>query len=68
MARFVQQQLDDLREAIALGARSVSYAGKTTTFRSLAEMLALESRMEASIAGTDTTGGAVVTTHSKGLI
>ncbi len=68
LARFTQQQLDDLREARALGARSVSYQGKTTTFRSDSEMAKLEAVMAADIAGTGATPGGVVTQHSKGLV
>lgn len=36
---FTQAQLDNIENAIASGARSVSYEGKTTSFGSLDEML-----------------------------
>lgn len=68
MARFTQQQLDDLREARALGARSISYQGKTTTFRSDADMAKLEAIMVADLAGTTGDARGVRTQHAKGLV
>lgn len=45
MARFTVQQLADLRGAIAEGVLTVESAGRRLTYRSLAEMQALERTM-----------------------
>ncbi len=66
MLETSQGALDAIRKAITTGASSITYDGKSTRFRSLAEMLALESRMANALAGTTATG-ANVTTFSKGL-
>ena len=62
---YTQAQLDALQVAIATGARSIAYDGKSTTFRNLAEMLALEARITAQLAGTST-GRSNVASVSKG--
>jgi hypothetical protein len=49
MARFTQAQLDDLRAAIAEGVLRVSANGRSTEFRSLAEMRELERMMAAEL-------------------
>lgn len=49
MARFTQVQLDDLRAAIAEGVLKISANGRTTEFRSLAEMQQLERIMAAEL-------------------
>lgn len=51
---YTQAQVDALKTAIAQGARSVSHDGKTVTFHSLAEMLALAERMERELQGSAT--------------
>lgn len=46
---YTAAQLSALQAAIASGALRVSYSDKDVTYRSLAEMLALERAMEAEI-------------------
>ncbi|RXH41067.1 phage head-tail joining protein [Bradyrhizobium zhanjiangense] len=41
-----QQQLDDLKAALYAGITTVSYEGKSTTFRSLDEMRGLIAMLE----------------------
>lgn len=47
---WTQTELDALNAAIASGVTTVSHNGKTVTYRSLAEMMALRNRMQAEIA------------------
>ena len=47
--RYTQQQLDDLRAAIAEGVLRVTANGRTVEFRSLAEMQQLERIMAAEL-------------------
>lgn len=49
MARYSQQQLDDLRAAIAEGVLRVSANGRTVEYRSLSEMRRLEAIMSAEV-------------------
>ena len=62
-----QAQIDQLRKAIYTGARSISYDGKTTTFRNVDEMWALEARMVHELAGTEGTG-VNLAAFSKGTV
>lgn len=45
----IQAWLDALDEAIATGARSVSHAGKTVTYRDLSEMYSVRARLAAQL-------------------
>jgi hypothetical protein len=63
---WTAEQLAQLDKAMATGARSISFEGKSTTFRSLAEMRTLRAEMAAEIAGTERESVAV-TSFSKGL-
>lgn len=47
---FTQAQLDAIKEAFASGITRVTYDGKTTEYRSLAEMERIIARIEASLA------------------
>ena len=49
MARYSQQQLDDLRAAIAEGVLRVTANGRTVEYRSLAEMRRLEAIMSTEL-------------------
>ena len=49
---YTAQQLEDLDAAIATGALRVKVGEVDTTFRSLADMLALRDRMARELAGT----------------
>jgi hypothetical protein len=60
-----QAQLEAIRKIIATGAGSVAYDGKSTRFRPLAELLALEARMAAELSGTITSRSNVASV-SKG--
>ncbi|WIY52452.1 hypothetical protein O9Z70_13440 [Devosia sp. YIM 151766] len=50
MAGFTQAQLVAIKEAYASGITRVSYDGKTTEYRSLAEMKQIIATIEASLA------------------
>lgn len=52
MARFTQQQLADLRAAMAEGALEIRANGRVVIFRTLAEMQQLERQMSAELEGT----------------
>ena len=62
---YTQAQLDALQVAISTGARSIAYDGKSTTFRNLSDMLALEARITAYLSGT-TTSRSNLASVSKG--
>ena len=47
--RYTQQQLDDLRAAIAEGVLRVTANGRSTEFRSVDDMLKLERLMTAEL-------------------
>ena len=49
MARYTQQQLDDLRAAIAEGVTYVMANGRQVTYRSLTDMQRLERIMTAEL-------------------
>lgn len=49
---YTQSDLDKLKKAIATGASRVKFQGHETEFRSLDEMLKLQSLMEAEIDNT----------------
>lgn len=50
MAGFTQGQLDAIKLAYASGVTRVSYDGKTTEYRSLAEMRQIIATIEADLA------------------
>ena len=51
MARYTQQQVDALRDAVARGVRVVRYEDHEVTYHSLAEMRKLLTAMEQDVAG-----------------
>lgn len=55
----LQQQLDDLRTAYFSGAQTVSYDGKSTTFRSAAEMRAAMRELERQLGSAPITSAVV---------
>jgi hypothetical protein len=57
---FTSAQLSNLENAIASGARSVSYEGKTTTFGSLDEMLRVRNIIMRSLGMTNADNSYVV--------
>lgn len=66
MPTYTQAQYAALVKAIGTGARSISYDGKTTTFRDPDEMESLAAKMEAQLNGKARTGASVAG-FSKGL-
>lgn len=50
MAAFTQAQLDAIKRAYATGVTRVTYEGKTTEYRSLAEMRQIIATIEADLA------------------
>ncbi len=62
---FTQAQLDALESAIASGVTSVSYEGKSTSFRSLDEMLRLRDAIRRAL-GLDTTSRTILIQHDRG--
>lgn len=46
---FTQTQLDTLEEAIVAGATSVSYEGKSVTYRSLDEMIRIRNMIRRAL-------------------
>jgi hypothetical protein len=53
---YTQQQVDDLRAAIAEGVTTVSSSGRTIVYRSLAEMMQVLRTMEGELASAQPTG------------
>jgi len=64
---YTQAQLDALEEAILSGASSVSYEGKSVTYRSIDEMLRLRTIMRKAL-GLLTTPQTFLAQHSRGII
>ena len=56
MATYTQEQLDQLNEAIAQGARSVWYGDKRIDYRSLDDMIRIKNLMEAALGVKKGTG------------
>ena len=63
---YTQTQIDELRDAIATGALSVKHGDKLVTHRSLEEMIATLTRMEAELAGAAARPPFVRVATSKG--
>lgn len=51
MSLYTQAQYDAIKAALASGVTTVSYQGKSVTYRDFTEMLTLLSLMEADISG-----------------
>lgn len=63
---YTQAQLDAIDEAIISGATSVSYEGKSVTYRSLDDMMRVRALMRQELglnAGKSTT---ILVAHSRG--
>ncbi len=63
---FTIGQLDALEAAIAQGARSVSYEGKSVTYSSLDEMLRIRAIIRAAL-GLSSPGETVFVAHDRGF-
>lgn len=62
---FSQAQLDAIEEAIAAGSTSVSYEGKSVTYRSLDDMLRVRAIIRNALGLTSPTS-TVLVEHSRG--
>lgn len=63
---FTQAQLDAIEEAIASGATSVSYEGKTVSYQSLDQMLRIRAIIRSAL-GLSTQSATVLAQHSRGF-
>ena len=63
---FTQAQLDSLEGAIASGARTVSYEGKSTTFGSLDEMLRVRNIIMTALGLNPKSSATVMAAHDRG--
>jgi hypothetical protein len=64
---WTQAQIDALKSAIAQGATSVSFEGKTVTYRSLSDMIDILRRMEAEVSGADSLSRTTYAGFSRGV-
>lgn len=63
---FTQSDLDALEIAIATGATSFSYEGKTVSYRSLDEMLRVRGIMQQAL-GLTSGSSTMVAAHNRGF-
>jgi hypothetical protein len=63
---FTQAQLDAIEEAIASGATSVSYEGKTVSYQSLDQMLRIRAIIRSALGQTNPPV-TVLAQHSRGF-
>jgi hypothetical protein len=63
---WVQAQLDAIEGAIAAGVTSVSYEGKTSTFRSLDEMLRVRNIIMRALGLAPSASATVTVSHDRG--
>jgi hypothetical protein len=64
---FTQAQLDAIEAGIASGVTTVSYEGKSTSFRSLDEMLRVRSIIRIALGLAPANGATVLTAHDRGF-
>ena len=64
---YTQDQLDSLEEAITIGATSVSYEGKSVTYRSLDDMLQLRRIMRESLGISSGKATTQFVAHDRGF-
>ena len=63
---FSQAQLDAIENAIAAGVTSVSYEGKSSTFRSLDEMLRVRDIIRRALGVAPQGSATVLVAHDRG--
>lgn len=63
---YTQQQIDDLRDAIASGVLTVETAGKRITYRDLGQMQQVLAAMEVAVNGSTTAGPRMVRVYQTG--
>lgn len=64
---YTQADLDNLKAALASGALSVEYAGRRTTFRSLADIRSIIVEIEAELSPLTATPRQTVGAYQSGL-
>lgn len=64
---FTQAQLDAIEEAIAAGSTSVSYEGKSVTYRTLDEMMRVRAIIRQAL-GLSNPPVTVLAQHSRGFV
>ena len=64
---FTLTQLEALEDAIAQGVLTVSYNGKTVTYRSLDEMIKLRDMIRKDLGLVSKGSTTILTKYSKGL-
>jgi len=64
---FTSEQLAALEEAIAQGVTTVSYNGKTVTYRNLSDMIRLRDMMRKDLGLTAGNSTTILTKTGKGL-
>lgn len=62
---FSQAQLDAIEEGIASGSTSVSYEGKSVTYRSLDDMMRIRAMIRSAL-GLSVQPATVLVQHSRG--
>lgn len=67
MSAYTTEMLTTLQEAIATGALTVKYGDKLVTYRSLAEMIAIEDKMKKELGLIKNNQGRRLAQFSKGL-
>jgi hypothetical protein len=64
---FTQAQLDAIEAGIAAGSTSVSYEGKSVSYRSLDEMLRIRNIIRVALGLAPGTGATVLVAHDRGF-
>jgi hypothetical protein len=64
---FTQAQLDAIEAGIAAGSTSVSYEGKSVSYRSLDEMLRIRNIIRVALGLASGKGATVLAAHDRGF-
>ena len=64
---WTQAQLDSIEAGIAAGVTSVSYEGKTTSFRSLDEMLRVRDIIRRALGLSPQSSSTILAAHDRGF-
>jgi hypothetical protein len=65
---WTQQDLDALSEAIASGATTVAYEGKTVTYRSLDDLLRLQNIIAIALGQVPGNNNTLLVEHNRGYL
>lgn len=63
---FSQVQLDAIEEGISSGAMTVSYEGKSVTYRSIDDMLRIRSIIRRALGIDPATSATILVAHDRG--